>query len=260
MIAYIEVPPEATRIDETLKALAADITKNCAAIGKTERLDNNTDLFASVPSGWIFIRNGVFKYYFGKRLIRLYSTGDLIPVTPDLHEYGCTCNSEFGAEITIFETAALGHYLEKDPRTAEQLIEYHIMHATMMHILCAAFMTEELQPDLSLRSYQPGEIIIAQGDPAHEIYQMIQGDAIVTVDETEVGSVASGEVFGEISFFTDGTRSATVTAKTECMVQVMGKDEFITLVKLKPSVNLAISKTLSHRIVETNRKITDHTD
>ena len=35
----------------------------------------------------------------------------------------------------------------------------------------------------------------------------------------------------------------------------MDKDEFVTLVKLKPTVNLSISKTLSNRIVETNRKI-----
>ncbi len=255
MIAYVEVPPEVTRIDEMLKPLAAGIVQQCAECGRTQQCDNTTDLFASLPESWVFIRTGVFKYYFNKRLIRLYSSGDLISVAAVAVESGCSCVSEFGSEITVFETEPLSIHFREHPEVAEQLLHYQTLHATMMHLLCAAFMTDDLHPDLVIRSYHSGEMIIAQGEPAREIYQMIQGTAVVTVKDVEVGSVNAGEVFGEISFFTESTRSASVKARTECLVQVMGKEEFITLVKIKPSVNLAISKTLSQRIVESNRKI-----
>jgi CRP/FNR family transcriptional regulator, cyclic AMP receptor protein len=255
MVAYVEVPPEVTRIDEMLKSLATGIVHQCAESGRTQQCDNTTDLFTSLPEGWVFIRKGVFKYYFNKRLIRLYSSGDLLPIAAIAVESGCSCISEFGSEITLFETEPLSIHVRKHPEAAELFLRYQTLHTTMMHLLCAVFMTEDLHPDLSIRSYHPGEVIIAQGEPAREIYQMIQGTAIVTVKDTEVGTIDNGEIFGEISFFTESTRSATVKAKTECLVQVMGKEEFITLVKIKPSVNLAISKTLSQRLMQTNRKI-----
>jgi CRP/FNR family cyclic AMP-dependent transcriptional regulator len=260
MIAYVELPPEANRIDRELKSAAAEIVEHLPLTGKQELLDNGTDLFTHTSDGWVFIRNGVFKYYFGSKLIRLYSAGDLIVVLPTGHEIGCTCISEFGAEVCIFKAGDLEKHLGTHPSEVPLLLRYLTLQSTMMHVLCAAFMTEDMHPDLNIRKFDPGSVIIAEGAPAREIYQMIQGNAVVTVNNVHVGEVAAGEVFGEISFFTESTRSATVIAKTECLVQVMGKDEFITLVQLKPSVNLAISKTLSHRIVETNRRIAGQED
>lgn len=257
MIAYIEVPEEVTRLDILMKELAGTIAESITAVGRKEHLSTNTDLFSLTPEGWAIIQNGVFKFFFNSRLVRLYSTGDILPIIPEHRETGCTCTSEFGAEVHIVNADECNRHLASTPSTVPLFIRYLSLHTTMMHILCSAFMTDELHPELTIKEYRPGEIIIAQGAPALEIYQMIQGEAIVTVDGIEVGAVAAGEVFGEISFFTESTRSATVTAKNGCMVQCMGKDDFIDFTTMKPSVNFAISKTLSQRLMQTNKKITE---
>ena len=256
MIAYIEVPPAADVYDRELKTTGAIIAERLGGSGRRMQLERNSDLCAVSPGGWTFIRCGIFKCYFGSRLVRLYETGDL-PVfafLPDLPG-DLRCTSEFGSEVTIFDAGDIALHIATHPGDAALLIRHVSLQSTLTHILCAAYTTDELRPEFRIREFEPGAVIIAEGAPALEIYQMIQGDATVTVRSVEVGKVGAGELFGEIGFFTGLARSATVTANTACTVQTMNKSDFLALARMKPSVNIAVSKTLSERLVETNRKI-----
>ncbi|MBN1577705.1 MAG: cyclic nucleotide-binding domain-containing protein [Chitinispirillaceae bacterium] len=255
MIAYIEVPPSVDLLDKEAKALGNAIIKSLSTAGTPMKLDRDTDLFSCVTDGWVSIDKGIFNYYHRNKMVRLYETGDLLPLTSLGSASECRCVSDFGTAIRIFGSQEIADHLAAHPGDIVHFLRYTAVQSTLMHILCASYSSDDLHPDFTIRAFDPGTIIIAEGAPALEIYQMIQGIAVVTVKNVEVGMVESGEVFGEISFFTESARSATVTAKTECSVQVMRKDEFLSLAKLKPSVNLAISKTLSQRLVETNKKI-----
>ncbi|MBN1307894.1 MAG: cyclic nucleotide-binding domain-containing protein [Chitinispirillaceae bacterium] len=259
MIVYIEVPPTVDMLDKEMKTLGGLLRATLSTSGTPLQLDRGTDLLSCVSNGWVFIDNGIFKYYHRNKMVRLYETGDLLPLTSLNVASECRCVSDFGTTIRIFENREIADHLAAHTDDIVHFLRYTAVHSTLMHILCASYSSEDLHPDFTIRTFKPGSIIIAEGAPALEIYQMIQGTAVVTVKNVEVGIVESGEVFGEISFFTESTRSATVIAKTDCTVQVMRKDEFLTLAKLKPSVNLAISKILSQRLVETNRKIAGET-
>ncbi len=255
MIAYVEVPGEAALIDIELKSLGKNIIDNLSVPGKQLSIERGTDLFSCVNNCWVFIHDGVFKYYHQSKLVRFYERGDMLAVQNSRNNYGSRCMSEFGAVISTFSDQEIATHIATHPNDSRLFFRYLVLQTTVMHILCAAYTTDDLQPDFKFTKFDPGTVIIAEGSPALEIYQMVEGTATVTVKNVAVGTIEAGEVFGEISFFTGGTRSATVTATTECLIQVMQKNDFLTMVTLKPSVNLAISKTLSQRLVETNRKI-----
>lgn len=257
MIAYIEVPPIVNELDEASRRLSAEIRQQLHDFGRTVKVDTGEDMSGKIDTGWVYVQNGVFKYFFGNKLIRLYSTGDIIAIAPSSAENDCRCVSEFGSEVRLLTHDDTIHFISKYPDMSRHFLRLLTLQSQMMHILCACYTTEDIRPDITIKKFETGTTIIAEGDPAKEIYQMIQGKASVTVNGIRVGTVEEGEVFGEISFLTENSRSATVTAETECLVQIMGKDDFTTMIKLKPSVNLAISKTLSQRLMETNKKISE---
>ena len=256
MIAYIEVPSVVNELDLESKRLGSEINPEITNFGETIKLDTGEDIFTSLKNGWVFVQNGIFKFFYQNKLIRLYSAGDAIPLAPpENHE--CRCVSEFGSEIIYLSHEDTTHFFQKHNDLSTVFFRLLSIQSNLMHILCACYATEDIRPDITIKKFDAHSVIIAEGDPAKEIYQMIQGKATVTVNAVQVGTVEEGEVFGEISFLTESSRSATVTAETECLVQVMNKSDFTTMIKLKPSVNLAISKTLSQRLVETNRKISE---
>jgi hypothetical protein len=260
MIAFVEVAPAADLYDRELKSTGAAIVERIGTSGRRMQIERNSDLFTLTRDGWIYIHAGIFKCYYNDRLVRLYERGDVLMFSPVADSLaGFHCVSEFAAEVTVFETNDITRLLGSTPDDAALMLRYCMLQSTLMHILCAAYASGECRPEFRISEFTPGSVIIAEGAPALEIFQMIQGTARVTVRGVEVGRVGEGEVFGEISFFTGLARSATVTATSDCMVQIMDKDDFIALARLKPSVNLAVSKTLSQRLVETNRRLAGDT-
>ncbi len=60
--------------------------------------------------------------------------------------------------------------------------------------------------------YRKGDIICEQGTPGQEMCFVKEGEVTVSIDESSVGSLGPGEIFGEISLFYNVDRSATVKA------------------------------------------------
>lgn len=257
MITYIETPVEIDQLDVRSRALCGELLADLLPAGTAVHCNNGFDLFSAADAALLFIKKGIFKYFDGKKLVRLYQEGDLLLLLDKKQRGDCRCISEFGADIHLMSAAEMDAVAAKQPGVASRLLSIIAIQSRIMHALCALSSKDEGTPEFSFKSYAQGMEIITEGEPAKEIYMLLSGTAVVTVKRAVVGQVCTGEVFGEISFFTSGARSATVTATSECMVQIMNKKDFLALVKVKPSVNLAISKTLSERLIETNRKIAE---
>jgi ABC-type lipoprotein export system ATPase subunit len=78
--------------------------------------------------------------------------------------------------------------------------------------------------------YQPGAVIVRQGDEADLFYIITKGVVDVLVQqpggaEVKVASLQSGQYFGEIALMRGGTRTATVRASEDCEVEVMALDK-----------------------------------
>lgn len=99
--------------------------------------------------------------------------------------------------------------------------------------------------------YGKGEKIIAQGDPGESMYVLSSGVAQVAVERdsklSDLGELATGECFGEMSLLTGEPRTATVTAKTDCDVVEIDHIAMRDLLKRDPKLADHLSETLSAR-------------
>jgi len=86
------------------------------------------------------------------------------------------------------------------------------------------------------RAYGAGERIVRQGDPGESMFVLIDGSARVFVDpDTEVAAIERGGCFGEMSLLTGDPRTASVSARTDCVVLEISPDAFNQIAQLNPA-------------------------
>ncbi|HMK13319.1 MAG TPA: cyclic nucleotide-binding domain-containing protein, partial [Acidimicrobiales bacterium] len=87
---------------------------------------------------------------------------------------------------------------------------------------------EQLARAASVEEVEPGDVVVAQGDPADDLFAVMTGDLEVDVERPDgrrelVATVGSGGFFGEIGLIHSVPRTATVTALTAArLVRVPG--------------------------------------
>ncbi len=79
-----------------------------------------------------------------------------------------------------------------------------------------------------------GETLCRQGDYESEVFVLVEGEASVTIDGSQVATVGTGEVVGELSMETGGRRTATLTATTPLHVLVLDPREVDSVLMSDP--------------------------
>ena len=69
---------------------------------------------------------------------------------------------------------------------------------------------------LNLHTFEPGDIIISQGDPGDSLFILTTGTVKAFVNNKFVKDLEEGSFFGEVAILTGQPRTATITAKTQC--------------------------------------------
>jgi CRP-like cAMP-binding protein len=103
--------------------------------------------------------------------------------------------------------------------------------------------------------YEPGDIIIRQGERADYVFNMSAGVAEVVVDNIVVGRIGEGEIFGAMAALTHADRSATVRAKTTCSVVKVPKEQFTELIKNNPATIHSLLIDMANSIVNLNEQL-----
>ena len=70
-----------------------------------------------------------------------------------------------------------------------------------------------------IRTLRAGEALTREGDPATELFLLLDGVLSVSVDRRELGLLGPGSVLGERGLI-EGTRTATCTAQTAVRVAI----------------------------------------
>jgi len=112
---------------------------------------------------------------------------------------------------------------------------------------------------ITLRQFEPGEVIIKEDDMGETAYIIERGKVEVTKELNgkmiHLGFVGNGETFGEMSMIDDKPRSATVTAVEETVAREIHRDGFFESLQSDPEVAISILKVLFERLRESHVRI-----
>ncbi|KAJ5208569.1 hypothetical protein N7449_002948 [Penicillium cf. viridicatum] len=104
---------------------------------------------------------------------------------------------------------------------------------------------QHLRPQL----HAPNDYILTEGDEAKAIYWLVRGAVSVTSRDGEsiYAELKPGAFFGEIGLLMDRPRTATIIARTRCMLVVLTKDDFRNILPRFPEVEQAIREEAEER-------------
>ena len=103
-------------------------------------------------------------------------------------------------------------------------------------------------------AFKAGETIIREGDEGDTAYVIVSGTVEVLVGSggRRVGTLGTGEVFGEMSLIEPGPRSATIVAQTDVECLLTTYEEFIGSIEDNPERGVVFMKTLVRRLRQMN--------
>ena len=111
---------------------------------------------------------------------------------------------------------------------------------------------DTLEPDereaiaqwFELEDVSPGVRLTGEGASGYSFYVLREGAATVSVDGSEVRTLAPGDFFGELALLGDGRRTATVTTTAPSRVLVLFGTEFRQLEQEYPELASRIESGL----------------
>lgn len=107
----------------------------------------------------------------------------------------------------------------------------------------------------NVEDYPPGEVIFREGDQAHHMYVVLDGEIELQVKGQRVGSSRAGDLMGEMAIVGSHKRTATAVAKTACRLAPVTERRFVLLVQETPYFALHVMKVLADRIVRKEHEL-----
>ena len=103
-----------------------------------------------------------------------------------------------------------------------------------------------------------GKVLVEEGKPGHEFFLIINGTASVKRGKREVAKLGPGQYFGELALLDRGPRSASVIAKDDMEVLVLGQREFAGVIDEVPTLAHKLLTTMAQRLREADAKAYAH--
>jgi CRP-like cAMP-binding protein len=114
---------------------------------------------------------------------------------------------------------------------------------------------------LLLNHVPAGELVFAEGAPGDALYLVDSGQVEIVSGERQGGTVlarlGADEFFGEMALLTGKPRSSAARAATHTNLWVLYRTDFDDLVNRYPAISLALSRVLSQRLADMDRRFTE---
>jgi CRP/FNR family transcriptional regulator, cyclic AMP receptor protein len=111
--------------------------------------------------------------------------------------------------------------------------------------------------------FEPGEVIVRQGDSADAVFILAEGEAevLLTNDEGEelsLGTMGRHTLFGEIGVLCKGHRTTTVKAKDPVVTYKISSQLFLELVRSSPEIGMQVMTVLAQRLERSTLLLQHH--
>lgn len=121
---------------------------------------------------------------------------------------------------------------------------------------------ETLEKALTTRSVGRGHIVFREGDTGDRLFVVLDGKVKITrasADGREnlIAVLGAGEMFGELSLFDPGPRTASVSTITDSTLASLDHDDLRPLLLERPGVAVELLQALAQRLRRTNEAMAD---
>ncbi len=149
-------------------------------------------------------------------------------------------------------------------REIAETVHRRLMASTLATALprLASDQVTSLLPGFELRHYEPGTVLVRQGDVADRFYLVVRGEVDVINHhpagrDIVVARLSEGDYFGEIGLLQGVPRTATVRASADGGVDVMSLDRsgFDRLVAGSQGSRDDISEVVNRRLLDLSTKV-----
>ncbi|MFA5928217.1 MAG: cyclic nucleotide-binding and patatin-like phospholipase domain-containing protein [Candidatus Margulisiibacteriota bacterium] len=113
---------------------------------------------------------------------------------------------------------------------------------------------------IGTQEFSANEIICREGAVEGTLYVIISGHVQVSVriadgSQKVLAILKQGDHFGEMAILSGEPRSATITTCSDCVMWVLQKKGFDSLLADHPEIAVGLSRALAHRLQKTNKII-----
>ncbi len=112
----------------------------------------------------------------------------------------------------------------------------------------------ELAPLMKEEEVEQDTVVFEENEPGDCMYIILSGEIKIHKGNSTLAILQEKEVFGELSLLDAETRSATATAKTDCILFKIDQEPFYELIETRPEVARGFIKILSNRLRQLNEK------
>jgi len=114
---------------------------------------------------------------------------------------------------------------------------------------------DDLPVICDLFSYEPGEVIIVEGEVSSSIFTLLSGDVEVLKkgqqkEAIKLNTLSNGATFGETSIFKNEPSTATVRAKTLSLIMALSREKFSEYINSHPRAGLVIMTYIVFGLLE----------
>lgn len=115
---------------------------------------------------------------------------------------------------------------------------------------CSKKELQQLARRAEERRVDAGTVLVREGAAGDAFYVIVSGQADVDRHGTVVATIGAGTFFGDLALLDMAPRNATVTAKTDMDLVVLGQPEFSTMIDESSAFARKLLKGLAHRLRE----------
>lgn len=199
------------------------------------------------------------------KLIYFYEAGDFI-VKPDA--FSSLINPIFRCNGTVelqgYDWNNIRKSLQDNRLALESWTEYQATFNAILVQALSFYSSHTKEPSSDYLSFEPGEIIIEQGQRSNQVFTLVEGQASAYQNKTKVGEIYEDEIFGAMAAFTNSERSASVVANESTTVRAVKQEDFVEMVRLQPEICRSLIEDMARKIQDLNDSITrlqkGHTD
>lgn len=204
------------------------------------------------------VESGSLTAHYQNRTVYILEEGDiLLPDITGISDQDTTVyfGSEAGASLRSFPALEFMRRVFSEPEAVKIWTRLLITYSGLVLRIAASRTRENTPATPGFEMFDPGEVIIRQGDRADYVFNLSSGVAQASVDGVTVGRIAEGEIFGSMAALTHADRSATVTALSKCSVVKVPKEQFADLIKSNPETIHSLLIDMANSIVNLNEQL-----